>query len=46
MKSKEGSLLLKVYFPGASDEPVVASYERLKTLYGEDVVFSREADGA
>jgi putative heme iron utilization protein len=41
IKSQEGVQLLKVYFPGACDEPVVTSYESLKTQYGEEVVFSR-----
>jgi len=46
IKSRAGASLLKIYFPAAPDEPGVAAYERLKALYGEEVVLSRGPDGA
>jgi len=46
IKSQAGALLLKIYFPAASDEPAVAQYERLRALYGEEVVFSGGPDGS
>lgn len=46
IKSRAGALLLKIYFPAASDEPAAVPYERLRALYGEEVVFSGGLNGS
>lgn len=41
LRDEGGRALLKVYFPAASDNSQAVEYDRLKELYGEEIVLSR-----